>query len=105
MSVVKDQTIAVKILDRTYHIKCQSDAARELQLAASHVNVEMEKIRRAGKTNSTERVAVVAALNIAHELMQVKKQQNGSIDQIGDDIQALQQRIQHFLGGKDTSVV
>lgn len=101
MSILKDQTIAVKILDRTYHIKCQPEAASELQSAAACLNQEMDKVKKSGKVNSTERTAIVAALNLAHELMQVKKQQNGNIERVGEEIKLIQERIQQFLGAKE----
>ena len=89
--------ISIKILDRNYQIKCPSDQAQALQEAATYVEEEMRKIRQTVNINNIERIAVVTALNICHELMQVRKQKNSYIDVMNQRIQDLQCRIENFL--------
>ena len=89
--------ISIKILDRNYQIKCPSDQAQALQEAATYVEEEMRKIRQTVNINSIERIAVVTALNICHELMQLRKQKNSYIDNMDQRIQDLQCRIENFL--------
>ncbi|ACJ21112.1 cell division protein ZapA [Coxiella burnetii] len=89
--------ISVKILDRSYHIKCPPDQTQALQEAAAYVEEEMRKIRQTANINSMERIAVVTALNICHELMQLHKQKNNYIDVMNQRIQDLQRRIENFL--------
>lgn len=57
----------------------------------------MRKIRQTANINSMERIAVVTALNICHELMQLRKQKNNYIDVMNQRIQDLQRRIENFL--------
>ena len=65
--------VTVKILDRSYRIKCTPEDAPNLRSAAAHVDNEMRKLRQAGRVNSSESLAVVVALNIANELMGTKQ--------------------------------
>ena len=47
--------------------------------------------------NNIERIAVITALNICHELIQVRQQKNSYIDVMNQRIQDLQCRIENFL--------
>ncbi|MDC0663203.1 cell division protein ZapA [Marinobacter sp. SS21] len=63
-------TVEVKILDKEYLVACPEDARRALEQAAQHLDRKMREIRASGKVFGTERIAVMAALNITHELLQ-----------------------------------
>ena len=64
----KIQTVSVNILDKDYQIACPPDQQQELIDAAKYLDAQMRKIRGNGKVVGLERIAVMAALNIAHEL-------------------------------------
>jgi len=66
------QTVEVNLLGRTYRVAC-SDAEREaLMQAVAYIDAKMNEIRKAGKVMGAERIAVMAALNLAHELLSFK---------------------------------
>lgn len=64
----KHNTVRVHILDRDYTVACPSDAEADLQSAAQQLHDKMSEIRQNGKVFGVERVAVMAALNIIHQL-------------------------------------
>ncbi|WP_203142862.1 cell division protein ZapA [Marinobacter mangrovi] len=66
----KPTTVEVNILDKSYLVACPDEARSELQQAARHLDSQMREIRASGKVFGTERIAVMAALNITHELLQ-----------------------------------
>lgn len=66
--MTQSQTITVRILDKDYHIACPASESTNLERAAEYLDKKMREIRRTGKVIGTERVAVMAALNITHEL-------------------------------------
>ncbi|MAL98241.1 cell division protein ZapA [Hydrocarboniclastica marina] len=66
----KSTTVEVNILDKEYLVACPEDARSELEKAARHLDRKMREIRSSGKVYGTERIAVMAALNITHELLQ-----------------------------------
>lgn len=62
-------TVTVHILDKEYCIVCPPEERRNLENAARHLDNRMREIRSHGKVIGAERVAVMAALNITHELL------------------------------------
>jgi cell division protein ZapA len=68
-------TLDVSILGREYRVACRESEREELLLAVQFVDRRMREIRDSGKITGTERIAVMAGLNIAHELLRAK---NGS---------------------------
>jgi len=105
MSDAKDNTLSVTILDRSYKIKCPPNQAQELQESAHYVDEQMRKVQQASNINSTDRVAIVTALNICHELIQLQKQKNNYIDIMNQRIQDLQHRIENFLATSEEIAV
>ena len=66
------KTIEVNLLGRTYHVACDDDERAALTQAVAYPDAKMNEIRKAGKVMGAERIAVMAALNVAHELLSVK---------------------------------
>ncbi|MBW0147601.1 cell division protein ZapA [Marinobacter arenosus] len=63
-------TVEVKILDKEYLVACPEEEREALLRAARHLDGKMREIRSSGKVFGTERIAVMAALNITHELLE-----------------------------------
>ena len=59
--------VEVAILGRTYRVKCAVDEVNALHAAARRVDRAMGEVRGAGGALSLDRIAVMAALNIANE--------------------------------------
>lgn len=59
----------VHILGRDYKVACKEHERAELQEAVAFLDGRMREIREAGKTAGVDRIAVMAALNIAHEFL------------------------------------
>ncbi len=64
---------AVKILDKEYRVSCPPEEREALVEAARYLNEKMRDIRAGGKVIGLERIAVMAALNISHELLQSRR--------------------------------
>src|SRR5207247_8932565 len=60
------------LLGRTYHVACDDDEREALMQAVAYLDAKMNEIHKAGKVLGAERIAVMAALNVAHELLSVK---------------------------------
>ncbi|WP_144777817.1 cell division protein ZapA [Marinobacter maritimus] len=63
-------TVEVKILDKEYLVACPAEEQEALIRAARHLDSKMREIRTGGKVFGTERIAVMAALNMTHELLE-----------------------------------
>ncbi|MNF27819.1 cell division protein ZapA [Pseudomonas linyingensis] len=68
--MTQPQTVTVKILDKDYPIHCPPQQRANLESAARYLDGKMREIRNSGKVIGADRIAVLAALNIAHELLQ-----------------------------------
>ncbi|HEV2219758.1 MAG TPA: cell division protein ZapA [Casimicrobiaceae bacterium] len=66
-------TLSVSILGRDLKIACREDEREELGEAVTFLDRRMREIRDAGKVTGSERIAVMAALNIAHELLRARR--------------------------------
>ena len=69
---IGDKGICVRILDKEFRVACSYKQEQALRDAAQHLDKQMRKIRQNGKIVSTERVAMMAALNIANDLLTMK---------------------------------
>src|SRR5260370_17190696 len=65
-------TLDVSILGREYRVACRESEREELLQAVQFVDRRMREIRDSGKVSGTERIAVMAGLNIAHALLPSK---------------------------------
>ncbi|MBR9871214.1 MAG: cell division protein ZapA [Gammaproteobacteria bacterium] len=63
-------TVEVRILDKEYLVACPQEEQEALLRAARHLDNKMREIRSTGKVFGTERIAVMAALNITHSLLE-----------------------------------
>jgi cell division protein ZapA len=62
------EQLTVNILDREYRLSCEPAEREHLMTAVSRVDAQMRAIRDQGKVSGAERIAVLAALNIASEI-------------------------------------
>ena len=63
------KTLDVTILDREFRVACPEDERAELLDAVAYLDKKMREIRDIGKVATPERIAIMSALNIAHELL------------------------------------
>ncbi|GAB6068615.1 cell division protein ZapA [Methylothermus subterraneus] len=68
------EAITVQILGREYKLRCRPEEQSRLVAAAHRLDAEMRAVRAAGMTSSSDRIAIVAALNLVYELMQLQAQ-------------------------------
>ena len=89
--------IKVQILDKEYMVACPENERDGLRASVDHLNLKMREIRDHGKVIGTDRTAVMAALNISHELIQTKAREPQHSPVIGARIRALQDKIDAAL--------
>jgi cell division protein ZapA len=70
-------TVSVKILDKEYQVSCKQDEVDALTASARYLDQQMRQIRESGKVFGLDRIAVMAGLNLAHELLQKRDAVNG----------------------------
>ncbi len=92
-----NNTLTVSILDRDFRVNCPEDSQHELTSAAQLLDNKMREIRNAshnsGKVLGTDKIAVIAALNIAHQLQQLEQQQH----KIAEELERIDERLDEAL--------
>jgi len=93
--------VTVRILEKEYKISCPEGEHESLLISARSVNESMQKVREGGKALSADRVAVMAAINIAHDL--IKSNGEPKVDpEVSERINILQQSIDQVLQSSKT---
>ncbi|MEJ2174110.1 MAG: cell division protein ZapA [bacterium] len=72
MPNAEENSIEVNLLGRSYRVTCGDGEREALMQAAAYLDGKMNEIKNSSKVTGTERIAVMAALNIAYELLSVK---------------------------------
>ncbi len=93
-----DEIITIHILDRKFQLKCTPDQAENLQQAAYYLDGKMREIKDSGKAVGNERIATMAALNMAFDLLTVQRQKDLYLDTMSGRIRDLQKKIEAALG-------
>lgn len=81
--------VTVRILDRDYHIACPPDERESLLKAADLLSQEMSEVRDSGRVVGMDRIAVMVALNLAHQYLQAKVERDATVSQSLERIQRL----------------
>jgi len=61
--------LTVSLLGREFRVACSDGEEKQLLASADYLNRKLKEVRDTGKVVGNERIAIMAALNIAHELM------------------------------------
>ena len=70
--------VSVRILEKEYHITCPMEERSDLLDSAEFLNSKMREIRDSGKVVGLDRIAVIAALNMANELIRFRNRDSQS---------------------------
>jgi len=104
-------TLDVTILGREFKVACKESEREELTEAVALLDRRMRDIRDAGKVSGAERIAVMAALNIAHEWLRERRTPSAAVlsatgaaidgEAARRRIHAMQAAIDQTLGGQE----
>jgi cell division protein ZapA len=90
--MTEQKTLSMTILDREYMVACPTGQEKQLTEAAATLNDKMQEIRDTGKVFGIERIAVMAALNLTHELLQARPENENdrtAINRLADKLDAI----------------
>jgi cell division protein ZapA len=90
--------VTVKILEKEYNVACPIEEKAALLASAEFLNLKMREIRDSGKVVGLDRVAVMAALNIANELLRAQGQDEELKNIVGLRIRAMREHLDSALG-------
>lgn len=87
------QPVVIRLLDREYTVGCEPGERDSLVAAAKLLDSKMREIRGGNRMAALDRVAVLAALNFAHELQQLERASEGSDRGVERSVSDLQHRL------------
>jgi cell division protein ZapA len=90
--------VTIRILEKEYHVACPADDKAALVASAELLNSKMREIRDSGKVVGLDRVAVMAALNLANDLLRAQTQEDELKSIVGLRIRAMREHLDSALG-------
>lgn len=97
MSHQDQARVSVRIMEKEYVVACPYDERSALLDAAEFLNARMREIRDSGKVIGLDRIAVMAALNLAHEFLKGKDRESKLDNGVGHRVRALRERVEGAL--------
>src|ERR1700726_1001909 len=98
MSQGEPARVSVRIMDKEYVVACPYEERSALLDAAEFLNARMREIRDSGKVVGLDRIAVMTALNLAHEFLRIKDHESRPEHGVGGRVRALRERVEGVLG-------
>jgi cell division protein ZapA len=89
--------INISILDKEYKIACPAGEQPALLASAEYLDAKMREVRASGSIIGSERIAVITALNIAHELLNTNKQQTELDNTLPPRLKNLEHKVSEAL--------
>jgi cell division protein ZapA len=89
--------VSVRILDKEYFVACPYEERSALLDSAEYLNTKMREIRDTGKIVGVDRIAVMAALNVANELLQSRGREQQVEGNLGQRLRAMRERVESAL--------
>ena len=97
MSEKEPTAVTVRILDNEYFVACPPDERTDLLDSAEYLNKKMREIRDTGKVVGADRIAVIAALNMANELLRLRRQETELQGSVSGRVKHMRERVEGAL--------
>lgn len=89
--------ITVRILDQDFRIACEPGEEDGLLSAARHLNQRMQDLRSTGKVIGAERIAIMVALNLTHDFLQLNEATTESATTLNRRLKHMRERVESAL--------
>jgi cell division protein ZapA len=86
--------VGVRVLEKEYQVACPIEERSALLDAAEILNAKMREIRDSGNVVGVDKIAVMAALNLANELLQLRQRDSSSDTGVNGKIKQLRERVE-----------
>jgi cell division protein ZapA len=90
--------VTIRILEKEYQVACPPHEKPDLIAASELLNGKMRQIRDTGRVVGLDRVAIMAALNLANELLKTQGQEHEFKEIINLSVQSMQEQLDSALG-------
>jgi cell division protein ZapA len=97
MSEERMTRVSVRLLDREYQVACPADERSDLLDSAEYLDAKMREVRDSGKVVGLDRIAVISALNLANELIKLRRNGSAVDTDLGARLRTLRERVETAL--------
>ena len=91
--------VSVRILDKEYQVACPASERTDLLDSAEVLNAKMLEIRDSGRVVGLDRIAVMAALNMANDLLHAQARDRLLEGDLSERLKTISDRVDSILGG------
>lgn len=91
--------VSVRILDKEYQVACPANERTDLLDSAEALNAKMLEIRDSGRIVGLDRIAVMAALNMANDLLHAQARDRVLEGDVSNRLKLISDRVDSVLGG------
>ncbi|WP_256207744.1 cell division protein ZapA [Nitrosomonas sp. Nm166] len=88
-------------MGREFCITCPDEEQEEIQLAAAYLNKKIQEVRAEGKVIDSDRIAIIAALSITHELLMLRNGTVFDMDEFKRRIVSLKKKVDEVMMRKE----
>ena len=99
------KTLTISIMNKEFQVACPEGEEEALQRAARYLSEQMQEIRQSGKVVGMDRIAIMTALNMSHQLLSGQSKVQTSQDYAKLRIRALNDRLENAIAdGKQLKI-
>ena len=91
------ETVTVSILEKDYQVTCEPDEVSALKKSAEYVDIKMRDVKSNASILGLDRIAVMAALNIANDYLEQSQSNNDVIKTQSNEIQTLSTKLEQAI--------
>jgi cell division protein ZapA len=97
MSPSEPARVSVRILEKEYFVACPYEERSALLDSAEVLNARMREIRDSGKVVGLDRIAVMVALNLTHEMQKLKEREAKLESELSGRLRSARERVESTL--------
>ncbi len=94
---MNNKTLNLNIMGREFCVTCPAEELEEIQLAATYLDRKIQEIKAEGKIVDSDRIVIIAALSITHELLMMRNGTGFDIDEFKRRITALKKKVDDVI--------
>ncbi len=98
---MSNKTQNINIMGREFCITCPDEEQEEIQLAATYLNKKIQEVKAEGKVIDSDRIAIIAALSITHELLMLRNGTVFDMDEFKRRIVSLKKKVDEVMMRKE----
>jgi cell division protein ZapA len=99
---MNNKPLNLNIMGREFYVTCPDQEREEIQLAAAYLDRKIQEIKAEGKVIDSDRIAIIAALSITHELLMLRNGTGFDMNEFRRRIILLKNKVDEVISEKES---